>query len=90
MNKIRLANEFKKFMKLAEGINSYNLREHAIRKLKYDFDKYEKIEDGKLNEEFFSKIENDYQKLDRIKLMQNLYVAHEEFPYKKTETEEKI
>jgi hypothetical protein len=86
MNKTRLANEFIKFLKLAEGINSYSLREHSLRKLKYDFDKYEKNDtEGKLNEEFFSKLENDYIKLERIRLMQNMYVPYENFPFKKTE-----
>lgn len=85
MNKTRLANEFKKFMKLAEGINSYNLREHALRKLKYDFNNYEKIEEEKLNEEVFTKIQQEYEKLDRIRLMQNMYVPYEEFPFKKTD-----
>ncbi len=86
MNKLKLANELRKFLKLAEGINSYSLREHSIRKLKYDFNKYELNDlEGKLNEEFFINLENDYKKLDRIRLMQNMYVPHEDFPFKKTE-----
>lgn len=82
MIRTKLQNEFKKFFKIAEGINSYNLREHTIRKLKYDFEKFNNMEDKDLDENFFERLEIDFERLNRIKLMQNMYIEFEEFPYK--------
>lgn len=78
--KTRILAEYKKFLTLANHINSYNIRMHTLRKLDYDFDKYLKNEN--LGEEIFQKFENDYAKLNRIVLIQNINLPYEDFKYK--------
>ncbi len=78
----RLLREYKNFLKLAHNINNYNIRTHTLRKLRYDFTNYLKDQD-KVNELLFAKLKNDYERLNRIALIQNINVPYEEFKYTK-------
>jgi len=76
----KVLKEFKKFLKLAHNINAYNIRTHALRKLRYDFENILKKKD--FNEELFNNLKLDYDKLNRIVLVQNINVPYEDFKYK--------
>ena len=74
--------EYKKFLKLAHNINSYNIRIHTLRKLRYDFQNYLK---NNSNEEIFTKFKQDYDRLNRIVLVQNINVPYEDFSFNRAD-----
>jgi len=78
----KLLREYKNFLKLAHNIHPYNIRMHTLRKLRYDFTNYLKNKDN-INEDLFSKLSSDFERLNRIVLIQNIHVPYEEFKYKK-------
>lgn len=79
----RILKEYKKFLKLAHQIHPYNIRMHALRKMRYDFQNH--LNNKNINEDLFTKFKYDYEKLNRIVLIQNINVPFEEFKYKKME-----
>ena len=64
MNKNQIILYYRKFIKLATQFKSYNYQDYALRKIRYDF------QTKQLNSEAISK---NYEKLNRIVLLQNLY-----------------
>jgi len=79
----RILKEYKKFLKLAHEIHPYNIRMHTLRKLRYDFQNH--LNNKNTIEDLFTKFKYDYEKLNRIVLIQNINVPYEEFKYKKIE-----
>ena len=64
MNKNQILLYYRKYLKLATQFKSYNYQDYALRKIRFDF------ETKKSNLEVISK---NYEKLNRIVLIQNLY-----------------
>ncbi len=79
----KVLKEYKKFLKVAHNINSYNIRMHALRKLRYDFQNILKNKD--FNDELFHKLKLDFDKLNRIALVQNINVPYEDFKFRNTD-----
>lgn len=79
----KVLKEYKNFLKLAHNINAYNIRLHTLRKLRYDFQNI--LKKKEFNEELFQKLKSEYDKLNRIVLVQNINVPYEDFKYKNTD-----
>ncbi len=64
MNKNQILLHYRKFIKLSIQFKSYNYQDYALRKIRYDF------QTKQSNPEAISK---NYEKLNRVVLLQNLY-----------------
>ena len=64
MNKKQVLIYYRKFIKLATQFKSYNYQDYALRKIRHDF------QTKQYNQEAISK---NYEKLNRVVLLQNLY-----------------
>ena len=78
--KTKILLDYKKFVKLAKKINPYNFRQHALRKLRYDFENYHGNSENYVDH--INNLNNDYDKLNRIVTIQNLYIPYQDFEYR--------
>jgi hypothetical protein len=65
MNKNQILSYYKMMIKEAKKMQLYNFREHAIRKIRYDFRKRTSFEENVLK--------GEYEQLKRIVCVQNMY-----------------
>ncbi len=64
MNRNDLLNTYRKYIKIAKMFKSYNIQEHALRKIRYDF------VTKQFNQE---NVDKNLEKLNRMLIVQNLY-----------------
>jgi hypothetical protein len=65
MNKTQILNFYKRMLRKAKEIEHYNFREHAVRRLRYEFRTNDKLDEKLLTQK--------YDQLNRIAVVQNLY-----------------
>ena len=68
-------NYYKKFLRLSNTIQWYNYRDFSKRKLKYDFSKI--YSSDKVDSNLEQKLKDEYEKFQRIIIVQNLYSGQE-------------